>query len=393
MNNENQSKENKSNYGDYLLRCLNNDIDIAQEELDLKRVKGDFLSSDPYYLHNGPFKKTVVKSFHITDENNKVHHYDISLFRFKRENQESSWGKEEVEKLSNNEIEKLKFFITSQDEFINKEVKEKYFKIFSSNSDKFNELLDEILKNKQFDFDNVNKEGINKIIEIAFNVYKGNNVVLPTKIYQKLSSERIDQRSLEIYEENLKEFRALINSDDSLETDMQNFLSDKVWFFGLDYFQSHRNSKPKFNSNLGKEYDFLLESFNQVYDIVELKGPNEYMFEIDAEGKRNNSFDNRMDYKFSNKFSRALHQVLSYMDEFENRFDHIKENQPSIKDFIYPKGSIVISKRNLFPEDGKNSLKYLHLINRQFANINILTYDDLADRAQIIIDFIKKIKD
>jgi len=51
-----------------------------------------------------------------------------------------------------------------------------------------------------------------------------------------------------------------------------------------------------------------------------------------------------------------------------------------------------VSKRSLFPNTGKDSNKYLHLLNRQFANVEVLTYDDLADRAQIIIDFMKEEK-
>lgn len=51
---------------------------------------------------------------------------------------------------------------------------------------------------------------------------------------------------------------------------------------------------------------------------------------------------------------------------------------------------MVLSKRALFPNIGKNSKKYLHLLNRQFANIDILTYDDLADRAENIINFMRE---
>ena len=78
------------------------------------------------------------------------------------------------------------------------------------------------------------------------------------------------------------------------------------------------------------------------------------------------------------------------MDEFEDNFGKIEESQPSIKRFNYPTALIVISKRALFPDIGKDSKKYLHLLNRQFANIDILTYDDLADRAENIVKFMKE---
>ena len=171
---------------------------------------------------------------------------------------------------------------------------------------------------------------------------------------------------------------------------MQNFLSSRVWFFGLDYIQSHLRSKPKFSSGLGSEYDFLLEGFNQVYDIAELKGPNAKLIDEAKSSERKGAFDPRIDYKYSHDFGRALHQAISYMHEFEENFGKIEENQPSIKHFNYPSAIIVLSKRSLFPELGKDSRKYLHLLNRQFANIDILTYDDLADRAENIINFMKE---
>lgn len=204
-----------------------------------------------------------------------------------------------------------------------------------------------------------------------------------------LKDKRSSEDQIAQYESDLTEFKRLIGESTTTETDMQNFLKDKLWFFGLGYIQSHQKSKPKFTTGLGTEYDFLLEGFNQVYDIAELKGPNDPLLEIRSTTPRSGTFDPRIDYRYSQSFSRALHQVIAYMDEFENYFERIREGQPSIKNFMYPKAIIITSKRSLFPEYGRGAEKYLHLLNRQFANIEVLTYDDLASRAQNIIDFIK----
>ena len=397
MMNVTKFKEVHTGYDNYLLKCLNNgdsleDISIA----DAKKVSGDFVSSRLFFLHNTDFKKTVVSAFHIPDTQGKLHHFDIRLIRFIRKKKNDQWKKEAVKNLRDQEVQKLYSFIEQQNKLTGRKLSVQYYRIFSANSpvslQDLDFALDLVLKNQHINFSQLQENDIPKILNLIQKILEGDNVILEKKLYQYLLSTRTNPKSLKNYERDLANFKDKLKNDGTTETDMQDFLENKVWFFGLNYVQSCRRSKPRFNSTLGAEYDFLLEGFNQVYDIVELKGPNEFLFETEKIGKRSGAMDNRFDYRFSTKFARALHQVMSYMDEFEQCFDQIKTQQPSIKNFIYPKGTIVISKRDLFPKDGKNSIKYLHLINRQFSNIDILTYDDLANRAQIIIDFMKSVQ-
>lgn len=389
--------EVKFDYKNHLLSKLNRSEDITHADIDLTKVKGGFLSSRLYFLHDGPRKKTLSTALHIPNRSTgEIHHYVVDFFCFKRKKNTSPWTLEPVDRLDESELEKLKEFFNEQDELVGKTPKKTHYKIFTSDSSdaliNLDLALNFISEKRGFDFSQIDQTSFDKILNLVKNILQGASVILPTDIYAHLSASRTNSQSIYIYRKNLATFKQMVDDPSTTETMMQNFLTDKVWFFGLNYVQSHRNSKPKFNASLGSEYDFLLEGFNQVYDVVELKGPNEGMFEIESSAERKASLDSRVDYKFSGKFSRALHQVMSYMDEFETSFDHIQQGQPSIKNFMYPKGTIVISKRVLFPEKGKNSSKYLHLINRQFANIDILTYDDLADRAQIIIDFVNHCK-
>lgn len=389
--------EIKFDYKNYLLTNLNSGLDIVEGNIDITKVKGGFLSSRLYFLHNGPRVKTLATALHIPNiKTRTISHYVVDLFRFKRKNKNTPWTLELVDRLDKDELDKLKEFLDAQDELVGKTPNKTHYKIFASDSsealNKLNTALNIISDKKSFDFSQIDQNNFNKILDLVKSILQGNSVVLPSDLYAQLSASRTNQQSVKTFKENLATFKQMIEDPNTTETMMQDFLSSKVWFFGLNYVQSHRNSKPKFNAGLGSEYDFFLEAFNQVYDIVEIKGPNEELFEIENLVDRKSSLDPRTDYKFSGRFSRALHQVISYMDEFENNFGHIQQSQPSIKNFMYPKGIIVISKRSLFSGAGKNSTKYLHLINRQFANIEILTYDDLADRAQIIIDFIDNCK-
>lgn len=389
-------KENYGSYDEYLRGILNDSGKIQQSDFDAKKVSGGFVSSDIFLLHDGKYKKTIVTAFHIPDEEKQIHHYDIHLVRFRRKDTKSNWEIECVKDLRDKEVEGLKEFITKQNELLGKTIEKKYVKVVSTDSPYVLGDLDDVLdKILNLDDDTLNKlsdDGYSKISDLIGRLLSSDRVIIDKNLYLQLKKAKYSSKSVKKYEDELKDFKQLINKAKSNETDMQDFLQDKVWFFGLNYQQSHRKSKPKFSPTLGTEYDFLLEGFNEVYDIAELKGPNDLLIEKYSESKRKQSFDSRIDYRYSAKFARALHQVLDYTHEFEDFFRRIKENQPSISNFLYPKGIIVISKRKLFPKDGKNSTKYLHLLNRQFSNIEILTYDDLATRGQIIVDFIKAIE-
>lgn len=388
-------KETYGSYDNYLLSILNDTGGLQASDYDAKKVSGGFINSDIFLLHEGLFKKTVVTAFHIPDQEGKLHHFDIHFVRFRRKDTKSEWAIECVKDLRDKEVEKLKEFISQQNELLGKKIEKKYIKVVTTDSpyvlEDLQDVLDKILNLDDEALSRLEEEGYGKLANLFGRLLTSGNVIIDKKLYSELKKARSSPKSIKNYEDDLKGFRALIDNGKTTETDMQNFLENRVWFFGLNYVQSHRNSKPKFNTTTDSEYDFLLEGFNQVYDIAELKGPNELLIEIEKEGERKRAMDDRVDYMYSAKFSRALHQVIDYMDEFEKFFELIRAKQPSLKPFLYPKGVIVISKRNLFPENGKNSIKYLHLINRQFSNIEILTYDDLYDRGQIIIDFMKEV--
>lgn len=374
-------------------RRLSEGESLADFQSDGKIVAGGFLSSQPLILHDGPRQKTIACFFHVPKADGSIRHFDIAFMKFTREKNAAPWIVEKLFDLRDIKDERIRDEIDKNLTLLGKKVPKKFYKSVSSNSDdtlaNFEKRFSLLANSPSVDFTKLNEDSLTGIFSLISRISSGENIVLEKRLYHSLIKGRGSTNSIQNYERQLDEFQALIKSATTTETEMQEFLSNKIWFFGLNYFQGVQHSKPKFSSSLGSQYDFLLEGFNQVYDIVELKGPNEPLFDVDTSSPRSGAFDDRIDFRFSPKFGRALHQVINYMDEFENSFEHIKQGQPSIKDLIYPKGMIVISKRDLFPENGKNSDKFLRLINRQFANIDILTYDDLADRGRIIINFLK----
>jgi len=354
-------------------------LDAGLESIDIcsnftaRAVADGFATSGLKAIHDGPRAKIFVSALHIPNKSDGTsHHFKLEFAKFKRENKDSPWIKKNLETIDEKTaIDNLLEFLKQQSSLIGVTIE----------------------KGKQYQaiaMDSKRRITIEEVQKFVTDALSGEKAVVEKEILKTLKQQRKSTEQIQIYQDELVEFRRLVASVDTTETDMQKFLSLHVWFFGLDYIQSHLGSKPKFSSGLGSEYDFLLEGFNQVYDIAELKSPNAKLIDKSNVAERKGAFDPRIDYKYSSEFGRALHQVISYMSEFEGNFGKIEEDQPSIKKFNYPSAVIVVSKRDLFPEIGKASQKYLHLLNRQFANIEILTYDDLGDRAEIIINFMKE---
>lgn len=338
-----------------------------------RAVSDGFATSGLKAIQDGPRAKLFVSALHIPEQKKGTsHHFKLDIAKFTRPNNNTPWNRVNFQTIDKKEVvTQLMAFLRDQALLVGMKIED----------------------NKQYQTISVNNKlgvTIDTVQAFVADALSGEKTVVEKEILKTLKQQRKSDEQIKLYEYDLKKFRELVNNQKTTETDMQEFLSTRVWFFGLDYIQSHQRSKPKFSSGLGSEYDFLLEGFNQVYDIAELKGPNAKLINKVKESERKGAFDPRIDYKYSNDFGRALHQAISYMEEFENNFGKIEESQPSIQRFNYPTALIVISKRSLFPDVGKDSKKYLHLLNRQFANIEILTYDDLADRAENIIKFMKE---
>lgn len=368
-------KSTKYNPMQQIKNMLNAGLGVPEicSDFTARAVANGFATSGIKTIHDGPRAKIFVSALHIPNqESGASHHFKLEFAKFTRPNKDTLWQRVDFQTIDKKEaVDQLMHFLREQASLVGVRIED----------------------NKQYQaiaFNNGFGVTIEKVQAFVADALSGDKTVVEKEILKTLKQQRKTKEQIQQYEDDLTEFKRLVADVKTTETDMQNFLSARVWFFGLDYIQSHLHSKPKFSTGLGSEYDFLLEGFNQVYDIAELKGPNAKLIDEAHSSERKGAFDPRVDYKYSSDFGRALHQVISYMDEFENNFGKIEESQPSIKSFNYPSAVMVISKRILFPEIGKDSKKYLHLLNRQFANIDILTYDDLADRAENIVKFMKE---
>ena len=163
------------------------------------------------------------------------------------------------------------------------------------------------------------------------------------------------KRHVGTYRKILREFQAAIDDPDANETTVHHFIEEKkpFWLFGLEYVDLE--SKVAFPPNTKEfEFDFMLRRLDGYMDLVELKGPDESLF--DRRTRRRS--------KLNVALSTALGQVLTYLSECDRR--------PSLRLFK-PKAIIVIgNKRTDNPRERRLLMSHL-------TRVEILTYTELLN--------------
>ena len=175
------------------------------------------------------------------------------------------------------------------------------------------------------------------------------------------------------------------------EPEWQTFFKNNSWIFGygLDYKFLSILQKEASLSNVdldGKnevKSDFLLAD-NNFTVIVELKRPDTPLFEKDK--NRSES------WKLSKELTYAVSQILSQKAEWElnaqtKNYDEFGNliNQTTID----PKTILIIGDTKQFSGETKTDLikkKTFELYRRNSRNIEIITYDELLDRAKFIVN-------
>lgn len=160
----------------------------------------------------------------------------------------------------------------------------------------------------------------------------------------------------------LKEFEGLVNCAGITETQVHDFLEREkaYWVFGLEYVDLE--SKVRFPPDIGDfQFDLMLRRVDSFHDLVELKGPDERLF--NAKTKRR--------AKLNRALGEALMQVIVYLDACA---------RSSFKEILKPKAIIVIGKGE------SDSIVQRRLLQSHLAGVEILTYDDLVARGTMLLD-------
>lgn len=187
---------------------------------------------------------------------------------------------------------------------------------------------------------------------------------------EKIVEERVKQREKELKDkvdelgEKIGEYSEMLEEDLG-EQEYQEFLEDNYWFFGPEYFDVERENPAGY----GGRIDFLLKRTDGFHDIVETKKPDHELFTGSD--------------TLSAKLKDTLSQIADYLDFYETNRLHHREQTGN--DVYQPKGIIVIGRRN---EDTQEAIKKHERVIH--PNIEILTYDDLKERAEQTIETLKE---
>ncbi len=192
------------------------------------------------------------------------------------------------------------------------------------------------------------------------------------------------------FRKDLNQFELLLKQR-SGETGIHNFLKERPWIFGIDYIG--KAVKDRFQVQFG-EFDFLLERFNKVYDIIELKGVDAEVFEEYRSNKSKQG--ERVRWKISEHLSGAIMQVLDYFEEFEEAVNEKNRSKRGLKNYRNPRGQIIIGHRDDLKSKEEKKFcqtsereKLLTQLNQKFNNIEILTFSDLYERAENFLELLE----
>ncbi|MDE2588430.1 MAG: DUF4263 domain-containing protein [Patescibacteria group bacterium] len=170
-----------------------------------------------------------------------------------------------------------------------------------------------------------------------------------------------------IFEKTIKDFETLLNKPEILEEELQEFLTKHHFIFGPEY----QEVKPK--HRLGAEYvmDYALRTYNDVYHLVEIEKSLYKLY-------------NRNDDP-SAELVHAEQQVLDWFTWLEENNSYARMN---LSNLLSPRGFIIIGRDKDLTE--KLRKKVMKRNAMWTGKIEILTYDDLLNKAKISYSNVKK---
>ena len=168
----------------------------------------------------------------------------------------------------------------------------------------------------------------------------------------------------------LEKLRTIINGEYKNEVEIQHFLKNNLWIFGNEYAFIVENNKIN-SSNI---LDIIPRNIENYVDIIEVKLPNEKLFNFD-EGHKN--------FYPTSHLTKAISQVQNYIFEFENKAGDVVYQQENDCLVIKPRAIVLIGSKDELSAD---EMKYLRILNSSYHNISIVTYQQLLMRAENMLE-------
>lgn len=165
---------------------------------------------------------------------------------------------------------------------------------------------------------------------------------------------------------SLSQFEELILKQAN-EKFFQKWFKENTWVFGMEYIKFFDTRKIGIHS----EADFIVESLDGFTDLIELKKSD---FNLLNKDKSHNC------YYPSKELSEVIGQSIQYIKTMEDHRNILKEDDDL--NVLKPRVKIIIGKSNDLNENEKKTLR---LLNGTLHGIEIITYDEIVNRARKII--------
>lgn len=192
----------------------------------------------------------------------------------------------------------------------------------------------------------------------------------------RLLSARVDER-LDDAREAADAFDELLRT--SGETAIQHFLEARPWLLGLHYARV-RPRQPVVRGAI----DFLLERFDGFHDLLELKSPNDPLFEDEVVGPKAD-IRSPSAFRLSKPLSLALAQVHAYRDILSHETTH--EEMYGLHNTRDPHITILIGRASELTDQ---EARVLHELNCSLHQVEVVPFDVLARRARAVLDNVKR---
>lgn len=181
--------------------------------------------------------------------------------------------------------------------------------------------------------------------------------------------------------QQLKEFRALISKPDVKEvSEIHAALQNMPWIFGPEYASIDVRSAG--DSGIP---DRRLKRVDGLSDILEVKLPKEEVLRVDSQRR----------HYMAPKLAESLGQLMGYLEHYYSVYSTERDDdtgdertEDTFGKYYKPKGILLIGRR--YKQDGTEVVadtadalpKYLRRLTSFFHWVDVLTYDDLIERAE-----------
>lgn len=187
-----------------------------------------------------------------------------------------------------------------------------------------------------------------------------------TNDYKEVISGALARVPVHMLLGTLSAYQELLDKEEIPEEEIQQFLEKNRVLLSIDFSRVH----PKYR--LGEKFvvDFLVETSDLLYTLVEIEKPSDDLYTKERPPKQ------------SKKLRQADAQMKEYLSYVHNNILYLRKDFPSLTSEKI-RGLIVIGRRSRLSEEQKRRLEQ---DNAQAFEYKIITFDDLATRLKTFLE-------